>query len=80
VEARCGGFRRGGGELARGGLRRTYCHSVGKRGRRGEAGGRPAGGQVRSRRRREVGDAPDRWGPPVGEGGREMERGGLRVC
>jgi hypothetical protein len=30
---------------------------------------------VRSRRRREVGDTPDRWGPPVGEGNRGRGRG-----
>jgi hypothetical protein len=40
----------------------------------GEAGGRAAGGQVRSRRRREVGGNPDRWGPPVGEEERERVR------
>jgi hypothetical protein len=73
VEARCGGFRRGGGESARVGLRRTYCHSVGIGEGAGKAGGRAAGGQVRKGRRREVGDEADGWTPSVGEREREEE-------
>jgi hypothetical protein len=48
--------------------------SVGRGRGAGGLGAGAAGGQVRSRRRREVGDTPDRWGPSVGEGKRGRGR------
>jgi hypothetical protein len=42
----------------------------------GRRRGRPAAGAARGeRRRREVGDDPDRWAPPVGDRVREREEG-----
>jgi hypothetical protein len=72
----------GDGGAARGNARRTHAHSSeGKEARGGEGcqgrwPTRPRSGRMGQR---EVGDAPDRWGPPVGEGkkgrGREVRCG-----
>ncbi len=43
----------------------------------GDVGAATVAGAAARRERREVGDGPDRWAPPVGDPGRGGRRGGL---